>query len=156
MAAINPAENPSVLERRDENKQKLLEALKEMPVVTVACKRAAVSPATYYRWRQEDKEFKRQSRGAMDLGIEFVNDMSETQLITLIKEKKMPAIALWLKHHHPRYGSRAEPYVPLAAREDLTIEEEQIVIEALALASGKPVRRNNHVHADRTNHAGGS
>jgi hypothetical protein len=137
MAAINPAENPSVIERRDENKQGLIDALKEMPVITVAAKRAGVSPATYYRWRQEDKDFMRQSRDAMDRGIEFVNDMSETQLITLIKEKKMPAITLWLKHHHTRYGSKSQPYVPIASADELSPEEEKLVLDALNLAAGK-------------------
>jgi hypothetical protein len=154
MAAINPAENPSVIERRDESKQKLLEALKEMPVITVACKRSGIDNSTYYRWRQEDKEFMRQSRDAFDRGIEFVNDMSETQVIALIKEKKMPAIALWLKHHHARYGSKNQAYVPITAREDLTPEENQIVIEALALASGKAARKKKPTNHDGIHNAG--
>ena len=137
MTAINPAENPSVIGRRDENKQRLIEALKEMPVITVACKRAGIDNSTYYRWRQEDKEFMRESRDAFDRGIEFVNDMSETQVIALIKEKKMPAIALWLKHHHARYGSKSQPYVPIASADELSPEEEKLVLDALNLAAGK-------------------
>jgi hypothetical protein len=144
---INPAENPSVIERRDDNKQSLIECLKEMPVITVACKRAGVSSATYYRWRQEDKDFMRQSRDAMDHGIEFVNDMSETQLIALIKEKKMPAITLWLKHHHARYGSKSQPYVPIASADELSPEEEKLVLDALNLAAGKTHEKH---HRTRT------
>jgi hypothetical protein len=144
---VNPAENPSVIERRDDNKQSVVESLREMPVITVACKRAGVSPATYYRWRQEDKDFMRQSRDAMDRGIEFVNDMSETQLIALIKEKKMPAITLWLKHHHARYGSKSQPYVPIASADELSPEEEKLVLDALNLAAGK---NNEKDHRKRT------
>lgn len=120
-------------------KEKLLEALKEMPIVQVACKRSGVSRATYYRWRTEDREFLRQSNDALAQGIDFINDMSESQLITLIKEKKMPAIAVWLKHNNVRYGAK----LPQSPRDrtidtDFTPEEESIVAQALALASGTP------------------
>ena len=139
---MEPNTSTSTIEdRQEKEKQALIEALKEMPIIQVACKRAGVSRATYYRWRQEDKDFMRKSRDALDHGIEFINDMSESQLVTLIKEKKMPAIALWLKHHHAQYGSQAKPYVPIVAREDLTSQEEQIMIEALAFASGKPIKK---------------
>jgi len=84
-----------------ENKDTILEILKEMPIIEVACKKAGIGRATYYRWRKEDKEFRRQSDDALSHGIEFINDMSESQLITLIKEKKMPAITLWLRNNHP-------------------------------------------------------
>ena len=77
--------NETILERQIKDKETLLEVLKEMPIIQVACKKAGVSRATYYRWQQEDKEFKRKSRDALDHGIEFINDMSESQLITLIK-----------------------------------------------------------------------
>jgi len=133
--------NPEVAERIGDDKRKLVEALKEMPIIVAACKRAGVSSATYYRWRQDDKRFRRESEDALEQGCLYINDMSESQLIGLIKEKKMPAIALWLRHHHPRYGSKAKPYVPIAEVEDLTDDERQVMLEALALASGQPVKK---------------
>lgn len=129
--------NETVEKRKIKDKETLINALKTMPVIEVAVKRAGVSRDTYYRWRQEDKEFKRQSRDAMDCGIEFINDMSESQLVTLIKDKKMPAIALWLKHHHERYGSKGRPYIPITSTEELSQEERKMVLDALILASGK-------------------
>ena len=129
--------NGTVEERKEKDKQLLLDALKEMPIIQVACKRAGISRATYYRWQQEDRDFKRKSLDALDDGIEFINDMSESQLITLIKEKKMPAIAMWLKNNHKRYGSKGREYIPIASTEDLTPEEEKLVSDALRMASGK-------------------
>ncbi len=125
----------SIEERQAHEKQALLNALKEVPIVQIACKKAGVSRATYYRWRQEDRLFRRQAMDAMEQGVEFINDMSESQLVTLIKEKKMPAITMWLKHRHPSYGSKAKSYTPLAEPEDLTPEEQRIVVEALAMVS---------------------
>ena len=125
----------SIEERQEHEKQKLLDALREMPIVQIACKRAGVSRPTYYRWRRENKLFKRQAMDAMDQGVEFINDMSESQLVTLIKEKKMPAIALWLKHRHASYGAKTKEYSSITADEDLTENEQNIVAEALLLAT---------------------
>ncbi len=128
--------NPTIEERQEKDKQALIEALKEMPIIQLACRKAGISRATYYRWCEGDKEFRRQSDDALSQGVEFINDMSESQLITLIKEKKMPAIAMWLKHNHKRYGAKMQNFLPVADAEDLTLEEQVIMREALALASG--------------------
>jgi hypothetical protein len=143
--------NKTVEERQEKDKVALLETLKEIPIVQVACKKTGISRATYYRWQGEDKNFKRQSHDALDHGIEFINDMSESQLITLIKEKKMPAIAMWLKHNHKRYGSKGREYIPIASSEDLTPEENEMVLDALALASGKPHSHGNKQRTARKN-----
>jgi len=99
----NNSYNQTIQQRQTKNKQALVAIFKEMPIIEVAVKRASISRDTYYRWRQDDKEFLQQSQDAISQGIEFINDMSESQLITLIREKKMPAIALWLRHNNPRY-----------------------------------------------------
>ena len=96
--------NPDIAERIVERKQKVVDALAEMPIVLHACRKTGVSPAPFYRWQAEDRQFWLAAKKGMDRGIEYVNDLTEIQLIALIKEKKMPAIALWLKHHHKRYG----------------------------------------------------
>ena len=137
-------ENQTIKERLEKDKQAVFDALKETPIVAAACKRAGIGRATYYRWRKEDKQFLRHVEDAMVQGFELINDLSEGQILTLIKEKKLPAITLWLKHHHPRYGSKAKPYTPIAAHEDLTPEEQKIVIDALALVSGGISQPNNN------------
>ncbi|HHT9138108.1 MAG TPA: hypothetical protein ACFYEK_12815 [Candidatus Wunengus sp. YC60] len=136
--------NLTVEERLEKDKQAVFDALKETPIVAVACKKAGIGRATYYRWRKEDKQFLRHVEDAMAQGFELINDLSEGQIVTLIKEKKMPAITLWLKHHHPRYGSKAKQYTPIAAHEDLTPEEQKIFLEALSLASEGVSQPNNN------------
>lgn len=120
----------------DKDKERLIEALKEMPIVQIACKKAGVGRATYYRWRKEDMTFLKLSDEALTHGIDFINDMSESQLITLIREKKMPAISLWLRHNHKRYGSAVRTYPSHPSVSDLTEEENAVVLEALMLATG--------------------
>ena len=131
-------------ERQEKEKSALLVILKEMPIIEVACKRVGISRATFYRWQQDDKIFKRQSMDALDQGIEFINDMSESQLITLIKKEKMPAISMWLKNNHKRYGAKGRSYTPIASTDDLTSDEEKIILEALAMASGKTYGNKTH------------
>ena len=138
--------NETVEKRQTKFKESLINALKEMPIIEIAVKRAGVSRDTYYRWRREDKNFLRQSADALSQGIEFINDMSESQLITLIKEKKMPAISLWLKNNNPRYGSRTKSYTPTNIAEELTPEENIILTEALSMASGGIIKNKNHGH----------
>lgn len=137
-------ESSTIEDRIKKDKQAVIEALKETPIIAAACKRADVSRATYYRWRLEDKQFLHEVEDAMSQGFDLINDLSEGQIITLIKEKKMPAITLWLKHHHPRYGSKSRLYIPIARREDLTPEEEKIMLEALRLASGKKYGKQSY------------
>lgn len=127
----------SVEVRQSSDKAHLLDALKEMPIVQVACKKSGVSRATYYRWRRDDREFLRQCNDALAQGIDFINDMSESQLISLIREKKMPAIAMWLKHNNVRYGAKQQSFPNSSINDDFTAEEENIVAQALALASGQ-------------------
>ena len=93
----------TIQERQIKNKRDLITTFKEMPIIEVAVKRVGISRDTYYRWRKEDKEFLEQSQDAIFQGIDFINDMSESQVVTLIKEKKKKEIVLWLKHNSPKY-----------------------------------------------------
>src|SRR3989338_4153209 len=125
----------TIEERQEKDKTALLEALKEMPIVQIACKKAGISRATYYRWRKEDKEFLRRSEDCLNQGIEFINDMSESQLITLIKEKKMPAISMWLKHNNTRYGAKIRVAIH---KSEIQLSDEQRKIIHRALRIGVP------------------
>ena len=127
---------PQGAERTKEAKDRVLESLRELPIITAACKRAGIGKATFYRWQKEDTTFLRDSRDALRSGIEFINDMSETQIVTLIKEKKLPAIALWLKNNHPRYGGQTAPRAQLELAPELSAKEARLFKDALALSSG--------------------
>jgi len=115
--------SPIIEKRQLKFKEALINTLKEMPIIEVAVKRVGISRDSYYRWKRDDKEFLKQSEDAISQGIEFINDMSESQLVTLIKEKKMPAIALWLKHNNPRYGAKVKMSPTLSEFENLDIDD---------------------------------
>lgn len=124
----------TVQDRIAADKTTLLEQLKKVPIVQVACERAGVGRATFYRWCQEDSSFAETARAALLEGKSMVNDLAESQLITGIKDKQMPAISFWLKHNHPDYRTRVE-LTPLAPQESLTPEQQEQVLTALELMS---------------------
>ena len=93
----------AIEKRQSVLKTKFIETLRELPIIQFACNKSSVSRSTYYRWYKKDKKFARESDEAIEQGRHYINDMGESQLIQLIKEKKMPAIAMWLKHNSPRY-----------------------------------------------------
>ncbi|MDP2668489.1 MAG: phBC6A51 family helix-turn-helix protein [bacterium] len=127
--------NETIQTRQEEMKKTLIAALREMPIVQIACKKAGVGRATYYRWKNEDAAFLKESNEAIREGVELINDMSESQVIQLIREKKMPAISLWLKNNNPRYGGKSERRMPGSPIAELTPEDEKLFRHALALLS---------------------
>lgn len=93
----------SVGARQRQEKEKMLEHLQKMPIVQVACERASVGRATYYRWREKDARFRAAADEAMLEGEKLITDMSESQVVSLIRDKHWPAISFWLKHRHPKF-----------------------------------------------------
>jgi hypothetical protein len=120
-------------ERQNREKPILLENLKKTPIVHIACEKSSISRATYYRWRKEDKEFCRLADEALAEGEAMITDLSESQLIALIKERKFAAVHLWLRHHHPKYGDKIEVINRTAEPDTLTPEQKATVRKALRL-----------------------
>ncbi|MFA6145937.1 MAG: hypothetical protein WC697_01215 [Patescibacteria group bacterium] len=117
-------------------KKLLLEHLSKTPIVEIACKQAGISRATYYRLRNKSVDFRKAADSAMAEGILLINDMSEAQVISLIKEKNWSAISFWLKSHHHLYSDKVEISGHITnSDEELTPEQAAIVREALRLAS---------------------
>lgn len=138
--------------KTNKNKQVLLECLKKTPIIQIACEKAGISRATYYRWRKESNIFAKTTDEAINEGELFINDMSESQVISLIKDKNWPAISFWLRHHHPKYADKIQVEANIKnANEQLTPEQEAVVREALRLASLVPEQRSEDNQTNQTN-----
>ena len=123
----------------DKVKKALLESLHQMPVVEIACKKNNVSRSTFYRWRKESKEFAKAVEEALASGENLINDLSESQLIGLIKDRNFQAIHLWLRHHHPKYADKLKIEGKIIGEEvPLTKKELTMVRAALKLAYYTP------------------
>jgi len=120
--------------KKNKIQDQFLTELTKVPIVQVACEKTGISRNSVYRWRKEDSSFAKKMDKSIDKGVAFVNDMSESQLLTLIKEKKWPAISFWLKHRNDNYKNKIE----VTNKDDsgeITPAQEKIIKQALKLAS---------------------
>ena len=136
------------------NKQQVIDQLKFNPIVQIACQKSGVSRATFYRWRSEDEEFKKQTETAIKDGVLLINDLAESQLLAAIKEQNLTAIIFWLKNHHGDYTDKIQVSTDQKLIDDnLTPEEEKIVKKALRMAgiiSLKKTKNEKNKPKDRT------
>ena len=123
-----------IIKRQQKEKELILEQLKKVPIIQVACEKVGVGRATFYRWRKDDTDFADQVDMALTDGNQLVNDLAESQLMTAIRDNNMTAIIFWLKHHHPAYTTRIELTHMKPKDEKLTPEQEAIITKALELA----------------------
>src|SRR5680860_1103778 len=94
--------------KKNKLQNQFFEELRKVPIVQVACEKTGISRNSVYRWKKEDGVFLENMEQAMSDGVAFVNDMSESQLLTMIKEKNWSAISFWLKHRNDNYKNKVE------------------------------------------------
>ena len=131
--------------KKNKIQDQFLEELAKVPIVQVACEKTGLSRNSVYRWRKEDKTFEKKMDEALVSGVAFVNDMSESQLLTLIKEKSYSAISFWLRHRNDNYKDKIEITTKEESGE-LSPSQAKIVRHALKLASitkQKSIRKIN-------------
>ena len=124
--------------KKDRIKNLFIEQLGKIPIVQVSCEKVGVSRNTVYRWRKEDIEFSKAMDDALAEGEAIINDMGESQLLTLMKEKNWNAISFWLRKRNPKFRDRLEVVSTTGPLDELTPEQEAVVKEALRLASLSP------------------
>lgn len=84
-------------------KRRVIKELVQVPIIQLACKRAGVSRATYYRWLNEDSKFALECDEALEKGIQSINDLAESKLIHRVNEGDMRAISFWLSNNKENY-----------------------------------------------------
>lgn len=120
--------------KKNKLQNQFFEELAKVPIVQVACEKTGISRNSIYRWRKEDKEFFQKMDKALADGVALVNDMSESQMLTLIKEKNWSAINFWLRHRNDNYKDKIE-ITTKEEPEALTPSQAKIVRQALRLAT---------------------
>jgi ACT domain-containing protein len=123
--------------KTDDARKALLEQLKKTPIVQIACEKAGVSRATFYRWRKASKKFADACDKALESGSALINDMAESQLISAIRDRNITAMIFWLKSHHKAYGTKIE----LTGKVDtnpMTEEQKELIKRALELSKIYP------------------
>lgn len=136
--------------KKNKLRDTFLEQLRKIPIVQVACEKVGLSRNTVYRWKREDKEFEKDMDEALAEGEALINDMSESQLLTMIKEKNWSAVSFWLRHRNPKFRDRIEVTTKIKD-ESLTPEQETAVREALRLATvgSKDITNSNQTNYEQ-------
>jgi len=119
--------------RQDRQKELLLAQLRKTPIVQVACEKAGVSRATYYRWLNDDAAFAASAQEACAEGAALVSDMAESQVLNLIRSGNLGAITFWLRHRHAAYRNKLDISALVKHEDPLTDEEAELVHRALDL-----------------------
>lgn len=137
----------SIQARQGKIKDALLEQLKRTPTLETACQKVGVARATVYRWIAASKKFAKDIDEAQREGRLFMSDIAENQLFSLIGEKRIEAIRLYLTTHNPRYGNKLELSGSLTAKDgQLSRSQKKLIREALRLSSlnihGKDQKKN--------------
>ena len=98
------------------------------------CRKYTISRATIYRWLENSIEFKREFTKNRYCGIERINDLAVSQLISKIQSGDLKAIIFWLKTRCPEFMERYHKVIiPQTILTDmpLTPEEEQNIADAI-------------------------
>lgn len=130
----------TIHKRQSKEKQLLIEQLKKTPIIQIACEKAGVGRASYYRWRKDDAEFAKVCDEALETGVHLINDMAESQLISAIKDKNMTAIIYWLKSRHPDYTTKVEITTNKNHDINLTDEQKELLNKAIEMAALIPAK----------------
>lgn len=133
---VKASDSSTIFERIAGQKAALIEQIRKIPLVIVACQEANVGRTTCYRWLDEDPIFREQFEQARTEGKRDMNEVMESKLLKSANEGKLPAITFWLKHNSPNYSTRVEIVnSPESQKEpDLTPEQEGIIRQALGIA----------------------
>lgn len=103
-----------------DDKQKFLDELENLPIVSVVCKRAGISKATIYRWLDDDPAFKKKYDRALKRGRETLVDHAESKLVKMADKEHFGAIKMILEGNSRRYY-RPRRAIPAPSRDLQTI-----------------------------------
>ena len=123
----------TIVKRQQKDKEAVIENLKRMPIIEIACNKSGVSRATYYRWKEEDPDFSQAVDKAQEEGEALIRDVAVSKIIKGINDDNLTAAMYWLNHRDPRFSNKVEISTATKPQEALSKEQEEVVQKALAL-----------------------
>ncbi len=119
-----------------EQKKIFFEALSEVPVIRVACKKAGIGRTSVYRLKVEDPEFRKNLQEAMKDGRKNIVDVAESRLFSAVEKDYPWAIKMVLESHAKRY------YKPRKPMEAPPRKESQHITEFNVIFNGKKYKQS--------------
>lgn len=133
-----------IIQRQSVLKKAVLEQLRRTPIIEVSCDKVGIHRTTLYRWMRQSPTFQKEVDAALAEGRVVVSDIAESQILSLIKDKKMDAIRFWLTNNSARYANKLELSGKIATDEPLTPEQKAIVKRAVELSSFNNRNKNTN------------
>lgn len=132
----------------EKEKNQLIDNLRQMPIIESACRKSNISRTTFYRWKKDDKEFAKAAEESMTEGEGLISDLSENQLISLIRDGNFQAIQFWLKHRSKKYSEKLDITADVNIKDEpLTPGQKELVEKSLTMA-GILLNKNNQQNHD--------
>lgn len=131
------------MKKNDATKALILEQLRKTPIVEAACHKIGISRMSFYRWKDEDKQFAQDVDQAILDGRSLVNDIAEGQLINAVQDRNLGAVQYWLRHHHKDYKAKVEIEGAVNAIHELSPEQAALMRRAFELA-GIDMKDHDH------------
>jgi len=122
----------TLTKRQQKDKQAIIDNLKHLPIVEVACSKAGIARATYYRWRKTDEAFTKVADDAISDGVSYINDLAESKLLSEINGGNLSAVLYWLNHRHNAYSNKVEITTAAKQNDKLTPDQQKAVKKALS------------------------
>lgn len=91
--------------KHENKKSKLLAELEENPLVTRACSKVKVHRSTFYRWCNENQQYKDDAIKAIEKGRNKMNDFVESKLLESIGSGSVQAMKFWLTNNAKQYNT---------------------------------------------------
>ena len=128
--------NDQEKQNQERIKALLIEQLKKTPVIQVACEKMNIGRSTFYRWKDQDKEFSKAVDESVAEGTDFVSDLAESRLIEAIRDRNLRAVLFWLRSHSTRYATKIELNGKLRVENEPLNDEQKAMIEKALTLSG--------------------
>jgi hypothetical protein len=114
---------------RGKIKLKLLKEIEKFGNVYLSCQKIGIDKATYYRWKENDEEFKKRAEKAEEIGRENIGEVAEYGLLQNIKEKNQRAIEFALVNVSKKYKQDRTTNVIFMHKKDIIPNVPQKTIE---------------------------
>lgn len=89
--------------KRGTHKTKLLEQLRKIPIIEVACRNVGINRSTFYRWINDDITFKAEVMEALLYGRDEIVDLAKVKLYKNLNEGKPWAVLFTLRYYDPDF-----------------------------------------------------
>jgi len=89
--------------------KQFLEELSKTPIISVACNKLGVSRQTIYKWKNFDHHFYNDVETHQKQGIQNINDLARSKIITHVNNGDLKACKYWLEKNDRDYSNEKLP-----------------------------------------------